>query len=166
MKRRVERRKDGKFRLRLPEVERDLLGSLVPQLRELLTGDDPDLRRLFPPAYPDDVEKNREYKSMVHDELLEARLAALDTVEDTLSATTVDEDQLSTWMGAINDLRLVLGTKLDISEDLTEIDYDDPMAPAYAVYDYLTWLLGQIVEALAGWGDFDPRPRADPDTSV
>jgi hypothetical protein len=150
MKARVRRTRDGSFELRIPEEERGLLRSLLPQLRELLTaGDDVSLRRLFPPAYANDAERDAEYQSMVHDELLERRLAALDRVEETLSATRVDEQQLLGWMGAINDIRLVLGTRLDVSEDMDPIDADDPEAPAFAVYDYLTWLLGQIIDALS-----------------
>jgi hypothetical protein len=87
---------------------------------------------------------------MVHDELLERRLAALDRVEATLSATAVTEEELLGWMSAINDIRLVLGTRLDVAEDMAAVDVDDPEAPAYAVYDYLTWLLSQIIDALAG----------------
>lgn len=150
MRARVRRTRDGAFELRIPEEERGLLGSLLPQLRELLTaGNDGSLRRLFPPAYANDAERDAEYQSMVHDELLERRLAALDRVEETLSATRLDEQQLLSWMGAINDIRLVLGTRLDVGEDMGPIDADDPEAPAFAVYDYLTWLLGQIIDALA-----------------
>lgn len=158
--RRVRRAKGGGFELRLPDEERKLLGELLPQLRELLTAGaastpgsavpDGSLRRLFPPAYANDAELDAEYQSMVHDELLERRLAALDRVEETLSAAKVDEEHLLGWMGAINDIRLVLGTRLDVSEEMEPIDVDDPEAPAFAVYDYLTWLLGEIIDALSG----------------
>jgi hypothetical protein len=56
-------------------------------------------------------------------------------------------------MGAINDLRLVLGTRLDVSEDmdLDALADDDPLTPAFALYGYLGWLQEQIVAALANW---------------
>ncbi|HUF32946.1 MAG TPA: DUF2017 family protein [Acidimicrobiales bacterium] len=157
--RRVRRTRSGDFEIRLPEQERELLANLVPQLRTALTdgaGDgatgvaDPGLRRLFPSAYVDDPEHDAEYRSLVHDDLLGRRLAALDTVEETLAATRLDEEQLLTWMGAVNDLRLVLGTRLDVSED-TDLspDPDDPEGPALAVYAYLGILLESIVAALA-----------------
>jgi hypothetical protein len=150
VKARVRRTRGGDFEIRLPDEERELLASLLPQLRELLTeGDAGSLRRLFPPAYANDPERDAEYQSMVHDDLLERRLAAVDLVEQTLSATRVGEEQLLGWMGAINDIRLVLGTRLDVGEEVRQIDADDPEAPAFAVYDYLTWLLGQIIDALA-----------------
>ena len=148
---RIRRTREGTFTIKLPDVERDLLRSLLPQLRDLLvTGDDLTVR-LFPPAYANDPERNTEYEDMVHDELLENRLASLDTVEETLEASALDEDQLSRWMGAINDMRLVLGTRLEISEDLEDVADDHPDAALYAVYNYLTNLVAQIVDALAGW---------------
>ena len=152
MKRRVRRARDGSFVVALPENERRLIASLVPQLRDLLTvGDDPDLTRLFPPAYADDPARDAEYRALVHDELLEKRLAALDTLEASVEATRLDETGLTGWMQAVNAIRLVLGTKLDVTEDMdwSAIDPDDPNAFAYAVYDYLTMLLGSIVDAMS-----------------
>ena len=81
----------------------------------------------------------------------QGRLAGLDKVEETLDADVVTEEQLLAWMGAVNDLRLVLGTRLDVSEDMEEMDPDDPDAPLFEVYDYLAWLLENIVAALADW---------------
>ncbi len=153
--RRVRRSRKGGFDLRLPESERQLVASLVGQLRSVLTGDDvavdPGLRRLFPSAYADDAARDAEYREMVHDDLLTARLGALDVVEATVEAANVDEAQLLAWMGAINDLRLVLGTRLDVSEETAfDADPDDPEAPALAVYQYLSFLLESIIDALSG----------------
>lgn len=153
--RRIKRSRKGGFDLRLPESERQLVASLVVQLRTVLTGDDvaadPGVRRLFPSAYADDAARDAEYREMVHDDLLTARLGALDVVEATVGAGNVDEAQLLAWMGAVNDLRLVLGTRLDVSEETTfDADPDDPDAPALAVYQYLSFLLDSIVDALSG----------------
>jgi len=124
--------------------------SLVSQMREILAEDaDPGLRRLYPTAYAEDAERDQEYQRLVHDDLLARRLAAFETVEETLGADRLDEEQVVAWMGALNDTRLVIGTKLDVSEDPTfDIADDDPDAPAYAIYAYLGWLLEQIVDAL------------------
>ena len=70
-------------------------------------------------------------------------------MEATAAEDELDEAQASGWLTALNDLRLVLGTRLDVSEDLPDIDADDPEAPAYAVYDYLGYLLSEVVDALA-----------------
>ncbi|HLT16531.1 MAG TPA: DUF2017 family protein [Acidimicrobiales bacterium] len=151
-RRRVRRRGPGRYELRLPATERTVLADLVAQLRELLvaTTDDPLVRRLFPTAYHVDADRDREYQQLVRDELLERRLAALSTVEETLELDSLDEAQLTGWMTAINDVRLVLGTRLDVSEEPVEIDLDDPEAPPYAVYEYLGFLLSQVVDALEG----------------
>ena len=152
----VRRTRAGDFEVRIPEIERRLLASLVPELRAALDADagegadDPSLRRLFPAAYPDDEERDAEYRSMVHDDLLARRHAALDTMEATIDASRLDEEALLAWMGAVNDLRLVLGTRLDVSEE-TDLapDPDDPNGPALAVYSYLGYLLESMVEALS-----------------
>src|SRR4029077_11178283 len=122
----------------------------VGQLREvlLLTTDDPVVRRLFPTAYHDDSDKDQEYQQPVRAELLERRLSALATLEETAAATTLTEAELAAWLTAVNDLRLVIGTRLDVSEDDGWIDEDDPDAPAYAVYGYLGLLLSDVVDAL------------------
>jgi hypothetical protein len=150
-RRRISRARDGSYEIQLPEPERALLGNLVEQLHELLseTTDDPTVRRLFPTAYNEDPERDREYHQLVRDELLERRLDALATVEATLAEPHLTEEQLSGWLGAINDLRLVLGTRLDVGEELLDVDADDPDAPAYAVYEYLGFLLSEVVDALA-----------------
>ena len=152
--RRIRRTRKGDFEIRLADGERDLLARLVPQLRELLLdaedGPDPSLRRLFPTAYPDDPERDAEYHQLVHDDLLGRHQAALDTLEATIQETRLDEEQLVAWMGAINDLRLVLGTRLDVSEDTDlDVDPEDPDSAALAVYGYLGFLLEHVVAALA-----------------
>lgn len=161
-RRRVRRTPAGTYELHLPEPERDLVGNLVDQLRDLLmeTTDDPSVRRLFPTAYNTDPERDREYQQLVRDELLERRLAALGTVEATLALDEVDEEQMSAWLSALNDLRLVLGTRLDVGEELIEVTADDPDAPAYAVYEYLAFLLNEVVDALTG-GLPEPTQPAD-----
>jgi hypothetical protein len=150
MRRTIRRSRDGSFQLRLTDDERDLIADLAGQLRELLVTDDSNgLERLYPPAYANDPERDSEYRSMVHDELLEKRLAAVDIVEQTATATSLTEDQVTAWMGAINDLRLVLGTRLDVTEEQDFPSLDDASAPAFAVYQYLTHLLAEIVHALS-----------------
>ncbi len=150
MSRRIERDTSGGYRLRLPAEERDVLRGLPAQLRELLATSDPSLERLFPPAY-DDSEADDEYGELVRGELLDGKLAALGIVEQTVDATHLTEAQLEGWLGALESLRLVLGTQLDVSEASydQELDPADPHAPALALYGYLSWLQEQAVDALA-----------------
>ena len=161
----VRRERDGSFTVHLSEPEQLLLKSLLAQLRTLLKlegggeiTEDSGVRRLFPTAYPGRDDLEAEYQGMVHDDLLGQRLAAIDQVEETIVLPSVDEEQLGTWLRTFNDLRLVLGTRLDVSEDDTgPIDPDDPDAAAQAAYEYLGWLLESTVIALTA---ALPRPRA------
>jgi Domain of unknown function (DUF2017) len=147
---RVKRKGAGRYQVRLRPNERILVGDLVGQLREqlLASTDEPSVRRLFPPAYPDDPERDAGYQVLTRDELLESKLAAIDVVERTLDGSELDDAGMTAWMGTLNSLRLVLGTRLDVDEELPTLDADDPLAPAYAVYEYLGWLLSQVVDAL------------------
>jgi hypothetical protein len=153
MRRRVRRVGPDEFELRLPDDERSVLRTLPAQLRALLEdpspGDDPARGRLFPPAYWDDAERDSEYQRLMHGDLVASKLAAAEIVESTVDATRVSGEELVAWMGALNDLRLVLGTRLDVTEDPADAPADDaPEAPAYALYSYLGWLQEQVVAAL------------------
>jgi hypothetical protein len=148
----VHRTRGGRFRLRLTDEEREVLRALPGQLRDQLDTEDPSLRRLHPPAYQDDPEREREYRRLVHDDLVRQRLQALEVMESTIDAGSLDEEQMTAWLGALNDLRLVLGTRLEVTEEMYEegIPDQDPRAASFALYQYLGWLEEQIVSALAG----------------
>jgi hypothetical protein len=149
MKRRIVARK-GRYELRLPDEERELVRQLLGELRTLLSvgGDDPRLRRLYPSAYADDAEQEEEYRRLTREELESGRLASLDTVEATAAADELSADELTAWMHAVNALRLVLGTMLDVGEeDPFDIDPEDPDARSYMLYGYLGILLEEIVQA-------------------
>lgn len=147
----VKRSRDGTYAVTLETWERDLLRTLPGQLRDLLASDDPALERLYPPAYVGDDERNAEYVRLVKGDLERRRLTSIDVMESTIDATRLDEEQLVAWMGALNDLRLVLGTRLDVSEDPLEdqVAEDDPRAPAFALYGYLGFLQETVVAALS-----------------
>ena len=146
----------GTFDLRLPDEERKLLEWLLPQLRELLVDSTPEeevdrnLRRLFPTAYHEDAELDQEYRSLMHDDLLRGRLENIEAVERSLDATSLTHDEVNQWIAVVNDVRLVLGTRLDVSEedDPASLDPDDPASGPFAVYHYLGWLLGEMVDVL------------------
>jgi hypothetical protein len=149
--RRVRRTDRGEFDLRLPRAEREILRALPDHLRELLRSTDPTVRRLFPPAYQDDPERNAEYTRLVGDDLLAGKLKSLEIMETTIDADRISEEQLLGWLGALNDLRLTIGTRLDVTEDLDPeaIPDADPHAQLYALFFYLGWLEEEVVEELA-----------------
>jgi hypothetical protein len=148
----IERGKGGEVRLRLSRDERALLAGLVAELRALLDGapGDPSLRRLSPPAY-EEADDERAYRELMGSELLDGRRAALDLVAETVDQKRLSPEQAETWLRALNDLRLVLGTRLDVREDTfaQEPDLSDPRGHALAVYAYLSWIQEQLVEALS-----------------
>jgi len=150
---RVRRTRKGMYRLDVPEAERTILRRLLPQLRTVLTDELPPAdraRRLFPPAYTDDDEANAEYQRLMREDLVASHLAALDTVEASLDASELSEQQLVAWMSAVNSVRLVLGTLLDVSEeiDIGRLPDETPDIETYALYAYLSNLLGDMVDAL------------------
>ena len=149
---RFKRRRDGSIELRLSEEEAAVLAHVTGQLREALVTDTdaPALRRLFPPAYVEDEEKEAGFRALARDELLEARLAALDEVDAALAEPRMDADRAGSFMRSCNALRLVLGTRLDVSEDDdVRVDPDDPDAPVWGLYYFLSSLVGEMVEVLA-----------------
>jgi hypothetical protein len=145
------RDRDGGYTVNLEPWERELLRSLPGELRDVLATDDPALVRLYPPAYLADDEANTEYQRLTRGDLTNRRLDALAVLEATVDESKLTEGQLSAWLGSLNDLRLVLGTRLDVSEDDygAEIPDDHPEARAWALYGYLGWLQETVVEALS-----------------
>ena len=148
--RRFARDRHGRFHPRLGAQERAVLGSLPAQALELLATEDPATRRLFPVAYPDDPAAEQEYRALVGESLADRHRQALDTLTELVEAETLTEGELEQWLAALEVLRLVLGTKLDVSEDMVGIDPGDPRAPGLTMYAYLSMLQEEIVSALSG----------------
>jgi Domain of unknown function (DUF2017) len=147
--RQIERDPAG-VRLHFDEHEVLLLRELLAELEALLGDpDDPAVRRLFPPAHTD-RESEEQYRSLVRDQLVAGRSSALAAMRDTLGRETLSVEEADAWLRVLNDLRLVLGTHLDVTEDIDYEDLDprDPRGRDLAVYGYLSWLLEQLVEAL------------------
>ncbi len=103
--------------MRLPRDERAVLAALPGQLRDALAEDEPSVYRLFPPAFQDDPAANLEYHGLVGESLLDGKLEALRELERTAHAEHLSEPELECWLGAIESLRLVLGTQLDVSDE-------------------------------------------------
>jgi hypothetical protein len=153
--------RDGVLTASLAEEELGLLRALPEQLREVFEGDseDPARMRLFPRAYLDPTAETEEaeWQALVHPSLLQERLDALQLITDTLDrAELVGEwwqidltpDDVQAWLAVLNDTRLVLGTRLGVTEEERELDPADPDAGAYALYQWLTWVQGDLIEEL------------------
>ncbi len=147
-RRAIRRTRGGRYQLKLPAAERELLRSLPGQIRPLIEGRDRSARRLFPPAYDQEPELEADYQQLMGDDLLQRHLGSLALLEATAGRDSLDEREALGWLGALNDLRLVMGTQLDVKEDDPPVAIDDPQAPERALYYYLSWLETELVEAL------------------
>ncbi len=166
MARRFKRKGDG-VAVSLPVQEVEILRTVPGQLGDVLRRprdpDDEVSRRLFPTAYldPTQEEAEQEWQELVHPELLRERLARLDIVTESLARgverrgaieVVLAPEEVEAWLGVLNDARLALGTNLGVTEDPDEhtIDPDTPEGAGYAMYHWLTWLEGDLVETLLG----------------
>ena len=151
------------IRASLSGDELELLRGLPAQLRTVLEeGEaDPANDRLFPPAYLDveEVEADEEYRRLMHSELLAGKIAALDLLASSLERVTrrggrwsveLTEEEALAWLNVLNDIRLTLGVRLDVTEDLDgRIDPSDPRAPGLELLHYLGWLEEHLLAALS-----------------
>jgi hypothetical protein len=136
--------------LHLRADDREVLRQLVPQFQELLDNpDQPVLWRLFPPAYSETAhaEHQEEYRRLMQEDLVARHREEFDLLAATADAEHLTEEQLLAWTRALNSVRLVLGTVLDIQEG----DEDRrPDTPQQSLYHWLTYLQGEAIDALAG----------------
>jgi hypothetical protein len=118
--------------------------------------DDPVLARLLPDAYRDDTEAAGEFRRFTEQDLRSGKLAAARTVLDTLpeqgGKVELSEQDGQIWLRALNDVRLALGVRLEITEDTAQrtqdLDPADPRSAYMWVYDWLTYLQETLVRAL------------------
>jgi hypothetical protein len=172
------RRHRGQFSIHLNSDQAELLLRLLDELASMLSetnlsettldGAAPEnaerIARLFPPAFtpsPDYTEQEAEYQRLMRDELVQSRLASIATVRDCLANPRhLTEAQITGFMQAVNALRLVLGTILEITDDPSDPDQDsdlydqepspdDPNFGLHVAYQFLSWVLEWTVTALS-----------------
>lgn len=147
---------------RSDEAPEDELAELTGIRTGLSEGpDDPVLGRLLPDFHrldPDnptreDLDSTAALRSLHEPEILDAKIGVAAVVLDTMPADGGDVrltyEQADAWLSALNDVRLALGTALDVTEDMPdELPDDDPRAPHLGVYHWLTWIQESLVQAL------------------
>ena len=114
--------------------------------------DDPVLARLLPDFATDDADLSGALRSLHEPELIAAKEAAAAVVLETLPGAggriELTPDQADAWLAALNDVRLALGTALDVNEDMPdELPPDDPRAGHLGVYHWLTYVQDGLVQS-------------------
>ena len=149
---------------RLDPAEAGVVGLLLDQLEQLLDADaddvggDPVMARLLPDGHRGDPELAADYRELTESSLRSGKSDDLAMVRATLpengGEVRLDAEQAAAWLRTSNDLRLAMGTRLDIGEDTEppeEITGEEDQQ--LAVYYWLTALQGSLVDALvAGRG--------------
>jgi hypothetical protein len=127
-----------------PLVEMTGLGAQPPQAT------DPVMARLLPDGYRGDAESAGEFRRLTEWDLRRGKRDSaarmLADLPEGGGEVRLDAETTERWLTTLNDVRLALGTRLDVTEDMEEPDQDDPDAPAYVVYVWLTGLQDVLVQ--------------------
>ena len=188
-----QRTATGRVVLRVDDVERGLLMSVARQVMDLVQpaeaspdqdplaaqlgwvdgdvgiSDDPAVARLLPDAY-DDPDDARDFRRFTENDLRQSKMQHAMTVVEEIerSGEKVAVTSTDSWLGLLNDARIAIGTRIQISEDnhkeLAGLPDDDPRSGLFHVYDWLTFLQESLVRcmdpALYGFSD-DNVPVAE-----
>lgn len=153
---------DTELSLQLRAVEADAIVGLARSVRIVLdaplppAGDEAARDRLFPRAYLDPTEDAAElaFQAAVHADLAAGRIDAIDgLIADLEGAERLRDgvrvlltaERAGRWLGAMNDLRLTLGTRIGVADD--EPEYRGPVAADAGEVGLYHWLTG-LQEAL------------------
>jgi len=117
---------------------------------------DPVLARLLPDAYQDDPEAAGEFRKYTESSLREAKKYFAQTMLETLppkgGRVKLNADQARDWLRALNDVRLMFGVRLEVTEDFEEqlasLDPKDPRVAAFEVYGWLGAVQESLVRAI------------------
>ena len=132
-------------------AEADADPAATPRLPE-----DPVLARLLPDAYADDPEASGEFRKYTESSLREAKKYFAQTLLDTLppkgGRVRLTGDQARDWLRTLNDVRLMFGVRLEVTEDFEEqlaaLAPGDPKIAAFEVYGWLGAVQESLVRAL------------------
>lgn len=148
-----------------PEEAR-LLRKIAEEVVALLTDgfdrSDPVVERLFPDVYPNEPHTSAEYRRLTEGELKTAKIDQAGSILATVPAdgggeVRLDAESAEAWLRALNDARLALGVRLEITDETSlegELDEAVLRSPTSArvfqltVYAYLGYLQESLLEAL------------------
>jgi hypothetical protein len=118
--------------------------------------EDPALARLLPDAYRDDPDAAGEFRRYTEQSLRSAKQENAQAVLDTLPAdggpVKLAAEQAQAWLRTLNDVRLVLGVRLGVTEEFEDqweqLDPDDPASAVFEIYAWLGAVQESLVQAL------------------
>jgi Domain of unknown function (DUF2017) len=134
----------------------DDLAAMIGLTENAELPDDPVLARLLPDAYAD-PEASGEFRRYTEQGLRSGKVAAARTVLATLppkgGRVRLSGPEAQAWLRALNDVRLALGVRLEVTDDFDDqvahMTADDPRAPYVGVYQWLAYLQETLVRALS-----------------
>lgn len=142
----------------------DPLADLIGIDSEARLPEDPAVLRLFPQAYRDDDEAAAEFRRFTERglrQLKSRRLAVMQVALDEMAGPDPEGDdatrpispeEAEVFLGGVNDIRLVLGSRLGIVDDDADVDAewsaDDPRMHQYDIYQWLSWLQSTLLQAM------------------
>jgi len=135
----------------------DDLAAMIGLTEDAELPSDPVLARLLPDAYRDDPEASGEFRRYTEQGLRSGKTAAARTVLATLppkgGRVRLSRPEAQAWLRALNDVRLALGTRLEVTDDFDEqvahMGPGDPRAAYVGVYQWLAFLQETLVLALS-----------------
>jgi hypothetical protein len=143
----------GGVNVDIPKDLRELLASLAKQLIELIddpdAADDPGMARLFPPASVDDPMETLGFEQLMGEAIRAGKRESAGILRATSENESLSAEETLAWMRSLNDIRLLVGTRLDVTED-TDIEsmLDDPLTEqAMIVYVALSELVEMLSRA-------------------
>jgi len=122
---------------------------------------DPALARLLPSAYDETVDAGRaaaEFRRLTEADLRAGKRAAALRLAATADATTLGPADAEAWIAALNDLRLVLGSRLGLREDgqaermAAGVSRRSPEGRQLELYALLAAVQEMLIEAVDGAG--------------
>jgi hypothetical protein len=138
-------------------IDADALAAMIGFSDNTELPDDPVLARLLPDAYRDDPDASGEFRRYTESGLRSGKAAAARTVLATLPPAggriRLSEPEAQAWLRALNDVRLALGVRLEVTDDFDDqvanMEPDDPRAAYIGVYQWLAFLQETLVRALS-----------------
>jgi Domain of unknown function (DUF2017) len=143
-------------------VLRKVAGEVVALLTDGMDHGDPVVSRLFPDIYPERPEDSQEFRQYTEGDLKTGKIDQAGAILAALpdegeGEVRLDGEAADAWLRAINDARLAMGTRLDItaetdlSAELDEAILIDPGSSRVfqlSVYAYLGYLQESLLNAI------------------